>query len=103
MKKMKNTAESKKAKPTASKNKKKSIVRLRKQKQKSKSTNNEMIPANQVAGHGIEKGRRKTKTKIPEPARGRCKVPEAGDKHGCNHHGVLELLPLPKACLEAFM
>jgi hypothetical protein len=103
MKKVKNTAESNKAKPAASKSKKKKCGKTKERETEKLKGTNEMIPANPVAGHGIEKGRRKTKTKIPEPARGRCKVPEAGDKHGCNHHGVLELLPLPKACLEAFM
>jgi hypothetical protein len=89
----------KKNKPAASKSKKKKGGRtMGKETEKSKDTN-EIIPANPVAGQGKEKGRKKTK--VPEPAQGKRKAPKAGDQHGCNHHGLLELLPLPKAYLEA--
>jgi hypothetical protein len=30
-------------------------------------------------------------------------VPEAGDSHGCIHHGLLELLALPKVYLTAYV
>jgi hypothetical protein len=60
-----------------------------------------VIPANPVVGQGREKGRKKTK--VAEPAQGKRKAPEPGDKHGCNHHSLLELLPLPKAYLEAYV
>ena len=33
---------------------------------------------------------------------GQRKVPEAGDTYGCNHHGLLDLLLLPKDYLETF-
>jgi hypothetical protein len=71
-----------------------------KETEKSMDTN-EIILANPVAGQGKEKGRKKTK--VPETAQGKRKAPEAGDQHGCNHHGLLELLPLPKASLEAYV
>ena len=91
----------KKAKPTATKSKKKTDRRAKgKETEKSKDTN-EVIPANPVVGQGREKGRKKTK--VAEPAQGKRKAPEAGDKHGCNHNGLLELLPLPKAYLEAYV
>jgi hypothetical protein len=91
----------KKNKPDASKRKKKKGGKTTgKETEKSKDTN-EIIPANPVAGPGKEKGRKETK--VPEAAQGKRKAPEAGDQHGCNHHGLLELLPLPKAYLEAYV
>lgn len=40
--------------------------------------------------------------KKPKPQGGR-KVPVASDEHGCRHNGLLELKPLPKAYLEAYV
>jgi hypothetical protein len=91
----------KKTKPAASKSKKKNGGKtMGKKTEKSKDTN-EIIPANPVASQGKEKGRKKTK--VPEPAQGKRKTPEAGDQHGCNHHGLLEFLPLSKAYREAYV
>lgn len=40
--------------------------------------------------------------KVSKPQGGR-KVPVASDEHGCRHNGLLELKPLPKAYLEAYV
>jgi hypothetical protein len=42
------------------------------------------------------------KQKLAEP-QGVRKIPEPGDKHGCKHHGLLELIALPKTYLKAYM
>jgi hypothetical protein len=42
-------------------------------------------------------------TKQKVKPQGLRKVPEASDKHGCVHHGLLDLIALPKRYLEAYV
>jgi hypothetical protein len=43
------------------------------------------------------------KTTSEQVAQGGRKVPEARDKHGCVHHGLMDLLALPKGYLKTYM
>jgi hypothetical protein len=53
---------------------------------------------------GPSKGGRATKTtKKDGPPQGTRKVPEASDKHGCGHSGLLELLPLERKYLQTYV
>jgi len=48
----------------------------------------------------IQKKRRKESEKNPQ---GERKVPKAADKHGCRHYGLLELIPMDRKYLQAFV
>jgi hypothetical protein len=50
------------------------------------------------------KGKKKKKTIASEVLpQGERKVPEAKDKHGCIHHGLMDLLALPKGYLKTYV
>ena len=50
-----------------------------------------------------EKAPRKKKPPAKIVSQGKRKVPEASDGHGCKHHGLLELLALPKGYLKVYV
>ena len=59
-------------------------------KQQSKKKKKEMIVKAKPAG-------------IVATPQGERKVPQAGDSHGCNHSGLLELLPLERKYLQTYV
>jgi hypothetical protein len=97
MKKGKKAYKGSKAKRTGEKSEKKDRDKGETQTEKIKDRNKKK----QTERLARVKGKKKTAE--VQPARGKRKVPEAGDKHGCSHHGLLELLPLPKAYLELYV
>ena len=50
-----------------------------------------------------EKTSRKKKAPAKVVSQGKRKVPETSDGHGCKHHGLLELLALPKGYLKVYV
>jgi hypothetical protein len=83
--------DSKKRKPKVTATAKKSI---------NTTTNN--VPLGNLEDNK-EKRSKKMKTTSEQVAQGGRKVPEARDKHGCVHHGLMDLLALPKGYLKTYM
>ena len=80
--------------------KRKSVVKGQKQgADKSKPTTKELPVPDMVT----PKENRPVKKKAKVKPQGGRKVPEASDKNGCVHQGLLELLALPKAYLEVYV
>ena len=98
MKKGKHLSPRMKAKPSAKTNKKKTNKGPAETRTKELKEIDKKKPTGKVSE---EKGQKKSNVK--EQGGGKRKIPEAGDKHGCDHHGLLELIPLPKAYLEAYV
>ena len=85
------------------KSKKKKQVKKKKPVAASVMTNDtEAVPIENCAST-TEKTPRKKKAPAKIVSQGKRKVPEASDGHGCKHHGLLELLALPKGYLKVYV
>jgi hypothetical protein len=51
----------------------------------------------------VDRGKSEKMKQQGEERKGKCKVPEATDEHGCRHYRLLSPMALPKNYLEAYV